>query len=267
MRVSHELEKQQYLFDLQGYLVLEDILSSDEVATLNRLIDGQSLPEPGEIRRFGGAAGGAPECPGFLEWGEPFCDLLDHPRIMPILRFMLGDCFRLDRIYGIYMREGMEAGYLHGGNTPYSQGEYYHFRDGRIHNGFTVVSWNLADTGPQYGGFCCIPGSHKSNFKIPQEIYEAPEKAPCVVIPEAGAGSVVFFTEALTHGTAVWQGKHQRRTLLYKYCQSQVAYSRRRVKPPTTVVLTPRQNILFEEPADPFKFFSSLFDPEFGKND
>lgn len=186
---------------------------------------------------------------------------------MPILRFMLGDCFRLDRIYGIYMREGMEAGHLHGGNTPYSQGEYYHFRDSRIHNGFTVVSWNLADTGPQYGGFCCIPGSHKSNYKIPQEIYEAPEKARCVVLPEAKARSVIFFTEALTHGTAAWRGQHQRRSLLYKYCQSQVAWSSRRVKPPTTVVeLTPRQKILFEEPSNPRNFFPSLFDREYEKN-
>lgn len=70
--MSDSLEKQQYLFDLQGYLVIEDILSADEVATLNRLIDDQNLPQPGKVRRFGGAAGGAPECSGFLEWGKPF---------------------------------------------------------------------------------------------------------------------------------------------------------------------------------------------------
>ncbi|MBI1929205.1 phytanoyl-CoA dioxygenase family protein [Candidatus Poribacteria bacterium] len=260
------LEMYQYLFDLQGYLVVTDVLSPDEVATLNRFIDAQNLPEPGKVRRFGGAAGGAPEGPGFLEWGKPFCDLLDHPRIMPILRFMLGDCFRLDRIYGMYMGEGMTSGRLHGSNTPYSQGEYYHVRDGRIHNGFTVVSWNLADTGPQYGGFCCIPGSHKSNFKLPAEIYEAPEKAPCVVTPEAPAGSVILFTEALTHGTAAWTGKHERRSLLYKYSQSQVAWSSGRVKPPATVELTPRQKILFLEPANPGNFFPSLFAPEFERN-
>ncbi|MCZ6680906.1 MAG: phytanoyl-CoA dioxygenase family protein [Candidatus Poribacteria bacterium] len=265
-----ELETQQYLFDLQGYMVLEDVLSSDEVVTLNRLIDAQNLPQPGLeaglIRRFGSAAGAGPEGPGFLEWGKPFCGLLDHPRIMPILRFMLGECFRLDRIYGIYMREGTTALGLHGGNTPYSPGEYYHVRDGRIHNGFTVVAWNLTDTGPQSGGFICIPGSHKSNFKIPKEILETPEKAPCAVIPEVRAGSVVLFTEALTHGTAAWRGKHQRRSLLYKYCQSQVAWSNKRVKLPKTVELTPRQKILFGEPANPGNFFPSLFEPEFEKD-
>ena len=99
-----DLEMQQYLFDLQGYLVIENVLSSEEVSTLNQLIDKQSLPAPKEAMRFGSAAGGAPEGPGFLGWGQPFCDLLDHPQIMPILRFRLGDCFRLDRLYGIQMQ-------------------------------------------------------------------------------------------------------------------------------------------------------------------
>ena len=77
------LEMLQYLFDLQGYIVIEDVLTPAEVAALNSLIDAQELPPPGKIRRFGGAAGGAPEGPGFLEWGKPFCELLDHPRILP----------------------------------------------------------------------------------------------------------------------------------------------------------------------------------------
>ena len=97
----NDLHLLQYLFDVQGYLVIEDALNTAEVATLNRLLDVQQLPAPGHPQRFGRA----PDGPGFLEWGQPFCDLLDHHRIMPILRFRLGDCFRLDRIYGIYMQQ------------------------------------------------------------------------------------------------------------------------------------------------------------------
>ncbi len=107
-------------------LVVEGVLGSEEVATLNELLDRQKLPPPGKVQRFGSA----PEGPGFLQWGKPFCDLLDHPRIMPILRFRLGDCFRLDRLYGMYMREGMPRGLLHadyGATSPNSgslPGEY-----------------------------------------------------------------------------------------------------------------------------------------------
>ena len=41
-----DLELQQYLFDLQGYLVIENVLTPTEVATLNQLIDQQNLPTP-----------------------------------------------------------------------------------------------------------------------------------------------------------------------------------------------------------------------------
>ena len=42
------------------------------------------------------------------------------------------------------------------------------------------------------------------------------------------AGSVVLFSEAVMHGTAPWRADHERRTLLYKYCVSHMAWSRAR---------------------------------------
>ena len=257
-----DLHLQQYLFDVQGYLVIKDALSAAEVARLNRLLDRQQLPAPGQTQRFGSAPDGA----GFLAWGQPFCALLDHPRIMPILRFRLGDCFRLDRIYGMCMKQGMARGRLHadyGATSKASRaqpGEYVPFRDDQIYNGFVVVSWCLTNSGPGMGGFCCIPGSHKSNYRLPQQIDEASEESPCVIIPEAPAGSVILFTEALTHGTAAWQARHERRSLLYKYCVSNMAWTSRRVQSPADADLTPRQQILFRDPADPFTHFPSLFE-------
>lgn len=261
-------EVQQYLYDLQGYLVIEDALNADAVAELNRLVNEQELPDGDRVTRFGGAAGSIPDGPGFLEWGQPFCGLLDHPVIMPVLRFVLGDCFRLDRLYGIKMREGMPRGLLHadyGATAPHSgaqPGERYHARENEIAAGFAVVSWNLTDTDPEHGGFCCIPGSHKSSFKLPNAIEEAPENSPYVIIPSAPAGSVTVFTEALTHGTAAWKARHERRTLLFKYCVSHTAWSSNRVRWPANITMTPRQEILLREPADPYRYFPSLFDEE-----
>ena len=62
--------------------------------------------------RFGSAGGGAPSCPGFLNWGQPFADLLLHPRILPFLSEFLdasGYGVRLDRHYGMHMAEGEES--------------------------------------------------------------------------------------------------------------------------------------------------------------
>ena len=241
----------KYLFDLRGYLIVENALSPEELAELNRLVDERDLPEPpleSGRARFG----------GFLAWDKAFCNLLDHPRIMPLLKFILGDGFRTDHYYGIYHRAGTGPLGLHGGNTPYDPPEYYHFRNGNMYNGLTVVSWNLTDTGPKHGGFCCIPGSHKANYRCPPEIREAHINAECVVVPEAKAGSVVIFTEALTHGSAPWTAQHMRRSLLYKYSPAQQSWSKRYVPPPEGVELTPRQRLLFEQPY--FSGRASLFE-------
>ncbi|NJN48476.1 MAG: phytanoyl-CoA dioxygenase family protein [Candidatus Competibacteraceae bacterium] len=184
----------------------------------------------------------------FLTWGKPFCDLLDHPSMMPYLKVILGDGFRLDHYYGIYLKAGAGRLRLHGGHTPYDPPEYYHFHDRKMHNGLVVVTWNLAEAGPEYGGFCCIPGSHKANYPCPPEIREAHINSGCVVVPEARAGSVVIFTEALTHGTAPWTAAHQRRSLLYKYSPAQQSWGKAYLQPPPEVELTPRQKLLFEPP-------------------
>jgi hypothetical protein len=177
-------ELQQYLFDLQGYLVIHGVLGAAEVAELNRLIDAQRLPSPRERIRFGSAAGLHGPDHGFLNWGEPFCRLLDHEAILPIPRLRLGDCFRLDRLYGIRMRKGQTMGSMHADygasarNSFTKPGERFHFAPNGIYEGFTVVAWNLTDAGPAYGGFWCIPGSHKSHFKLPRQIHEARNRPP-----------------------------------------------------------------------------------------
>ena len=283
----NDLELLQYLFDLQGFIVIENALSAGEVAALNRLIDEQNLPPPSESTRFGSAptlaaslvkpeAGvpegeasadqSAPVGSGFLGWGKAFCDLLDHPSILPALRMRLGDAFRLDRLYGMNMTKGMAYGRLHadyGATAPKSgsqPGEYYAFRPNQVYEGFIVVAWALSDSGPDHGGFCCIPGSHKSNYKLPQRISDEHEASPAVVIPAMPAGSVILFTESLTHGTATWRADHVRRALLYKYCISHLAWTSKRVEAPTNIELTRRQKLLLREPGDPLRHFPSLFE-------
>ena len=81
------------------------------------------------------------------------------------------------------------------------------------------MTFNLADAPEGAGGFACIPGSHKSNFltEIPSEVRRFERPAHYVAQPALEAGDVLFFTEALVHGTMPWTAGHQRRALLYKY--------------------------------------------------
>ena len=176
-------EVERYLFDLQGYLIVEDVLDVEAVAELNRLIDLQAMGENIEQAR------GRLHSGGFLTWGQPFVDLLDHERIMPLLKVILGDGFPAVRpllcdLPGGRGRAARVARRQHAlrpaGVLPLPQRTDVQWANGR--------SWNLADTGPEQGGFCCIPGSHKVNYPCPQEIREAHIEAGCVVVPEQRPG-------------------------------------------------------------------------------
>ena len=273
------VQLRRYLYDLQGYLVVEDVLSPAQVATLNAMLDEQ-LPElPEDWReaakdapqglyntyRFGAAGGSHGTHAGFLEYGQPFCKLMDHPLTMELMRAQLGDCFRLDRIFGMRMREGMPSGKLHsdyGPSHPFSgakPGTVYPQPGHQARHGFAVAAFNLTDCGPETGGLCCIPGSHNTHIRLPQCIRDG-RLDEVVHVPKAPAGSVTFFTEATTHGTLKWIANHERRSLLYKYCASQLVWSRARVRPPEGIELTDRQQRLLEEPAGAHWFFESLFD-------
>ena len=272
-------ELRTYLYDLQGYLVIEDVLTPGQVAELNGILD-ERLPEvpedwqeqrkadprgPYGSYRFGMAGGSHDTNPGFLGWGQPFVDLMDHAATMEVMRNQLGDCFRLDRIFGMRMREGMPSGRLHsdyGASEPFTRaepGKVYPQPAHQALHGFGVAAFNLTDSGPETGGLCCIPGSHNSHIRLPRQIREG-EYDDVVIAPKAPAGSVTLFSEATTHGTMQWRAKHERRTLLYKYCASQLSWSRARVTPPSGVELSKRQQLLLAEPAGAHWFFPSLFE-------
>ena len=51
--MNEDLELQQYLFDLQGYVVIENALDEDELNALNALLDEREIPEPGKGARVG----------------------------------------------------------------------------------------------------------------------------------------------------------------------------------------------------------------------
>ena len=194
----------QYLYDLQGYLVVEDVLSKDEVAVLNATLDATLDPIPDDweqqikeyphrqtgIYRFGAAGGSHGTSPGFLQYGESFCRLMEYPVTMEIMRLQLGDCFRLDRIFGMRMRQGMPSGQLHsdyGAAEPFTRAEvgkpYFQPHYQALH-GFAMAAFNLTDSGPETGGLCVIPGSHNSHFKLPRSVREG-QKNDVVICPRA----------------------------------------------------------------------------------
>jgi len=204
---------ERYLFDLRGFLVIEDALLPDQVAELNVLLDEMvavhnQAEKPWSRFNF------------LLGCGQSFQTLIDNPRITPYLRELLGDGFRLDHDYVHLIRRpgtGPIGTFLHGGGTPYDPCQYYFYKHGQMYNGLTAVAYSLTDVNPDNGGFGCIPGSHKSHFSIPDALQDLENPHPCIEEVSGKAGSAIVFTEALTHTTLFWKATHERRTLFYIY--------------------------------------------------
>ena len=67
--------------------------------------------------------------------------------------------------------------------------------------------------------------------------------------PEAEAGDMIIFTEALVHGTMPWEGEHERRALLYKFSPGHSAWSQSYYNPDDYPNVTDQQRRIMEPPS------------------
>jgi ectoine hydroxylase-related dioxygenase (phytanoyl-CoA dioxygenase family) len=234
-------EYDHYLFDLNGYIVVEGALSPELVGGMNEAIDQHRdrinirTPEQaldGSLKEQGGRAAeglkgthGRGDFGGYLfweqPWRQPFLDAIALPYIMRAMLATIGPRFRLVGNGGMTMTKGSEGFMLHGGGTPeleHMREVFYHrFEFGRMSNGLMSVSFALSDQGPEDGGFVCIPGSHKANYLCPRDVRRLEMDLGCIKHFSLKAGDAVIFTEALTHGTVPWKADFERRLLRYLY--------------------------------------------------
>lgn len=180
---------------------------------------------------------GSPSTPAFRALIEP-------PSIAPLLAELLGDprwghidpmVPTADRPHYRLDHDNMD---FKGGYEPSSDGSAP--GDGNLHghvaNHHVTAVYELVDVGPGDGGFCCIPGSHRPDFRWPngmdiptrdkrQHGWRRPVAgswAPEIGVRrvEGKAGQCILFSEKLLHATAPWTGATQRRTVFYKYAPS-----------------------------------------------
>ena len=242
---------EQYLFDLQGFLVVEDALDANQLTALNGILDHRIKDEvaaDSHTHRF----------LDLLDWGKPYQDLVDNPCIIDYLAELIGDPLRLDHVYLDIIRSGKGpiGTSLHGGATPLHPTHYYRHRNNTMRNGLFVVAYNLYDVNPGDGGFAAVPGSHKSNYAFPSHWKEldGSQDLPFVAKVTGRAGTAILFTEAMTHGTLPWHGQ-ERRTIFYKYSPPAMSWSNRYFNAADYPAMTERQKAMLAPPsalASPF---------------
>jgi Phytanoyl-CoA dioxygenase (PhyH) len=232
--VTHARSIEKYLFDVNGYLVVEDALGPQLLKRLNAAVDECSehvLPEDYDLALGAAAFVGEHKRTGFLDalgWPEPhgeaFRDLVALPAVLEHMLDLIGDGFRLDSVRGTVMSPGTEGFALHGGSGLVDTQCTYDVRDGHLRNGLITVGYALTDVAPGEGGFVCIPGSHKANFPCPDQLARLENGAEHVKQFAIRAGSAVVFTEALIHGTLPWLGDAPRRTVFVRYCPGALCF-------------------------------------------
>ena len=219
--------RERYFWDLTGYLVVKGVLSKDEVARANDIVDRywDRVEVGGSTAResvaFAGT--GRPMLPGILEFPkpdcEPFREMLAHPVLVKYLNVMCDKGFRLD--HGpmfIVSNKGTAGHTMHGNGEPHRPHVAYHHQNGKPWVGGVTVAWQLHDCEEGMGGFACVPSSHKAMFPMPSGVHTGDDDMGLIKQPVVEAGDVIFFMDsAQAHGATPWKLDTTRRSILFKY--------------------------------------------------
>lgn len=231
MTLTSSTELNDYLFDLQGYFVLEGAVEPELVTALNETLSKIPPIEPGgwwgNVQRSPSAEPDkGVEYQNVVEAGEPFERLIDHPSWIGYLDRYCGEpdslktglfideCFAAIRRPGGYLR-------VHSGGYRKSMRGRYHYEHGVWRCAQVNVLIALTDIGPGDGGTLIVPASHKSNLPHPERAQFARghmDDMVGVVAPELRRGDALVFTDALAHGAATRTNPEgERRTVIYRY--------------------------------------------------
>jgi ectoine hydroxylase-related dioxygenase (phytanoyl-CoA dioxygenase family) len=239
-------EDERYLFDLNGYLIVRGVLSPEQVKEATDMIDKHSEDmierKEGALRnavkgtKYYGSGPGRKDLGQVLEWGADssiFKSILAHPRLVPLFHGILGKGYRLDHLpFVIAQDTGAEGFQLHGGTVDCTSGEYnphlaYTCHHNMIRSALMGCNVMLTDHNAGDGGFCIVPGSHKSNFKMPPGMVDGEAHEEFIRQPTTKAGDVVLFSEGTVHGAMAWTpADRQRRVCLYRFSPATNVYGR-----------------------------------------
>lgn len=205
--------EQKYLLDTRGWLLIPGVLASDEIAEMKafcyRLRDEpQSIPEAHRS-----------------SIGGPLERLIDHPAVAGFMNEFVaygshatahGYGFRCEGSFLSIRRAGDDNFAPHGGNGLYrfpGNSHTYHCYPGHANSALTRAVWELNPVRKGDGGTCFLTGSHKAVFPLPESLQARDswlwEDYACP------AGSLLFFTEAITHTGTRWNNAQTERVAVF----------------------------------------------------
>jgi len=203
---------QRFHFDAYGYVLLEKILSEDEVERMKAALYRMKVDPNLEARRvYVHRHGDHHTLFGHLvEYDPALLDYAVHPKLIPLVEEVVGGAVRLEESEAIINRRRPDADpdalrrrrtHPTGFHTGTRHGWGTYFEENRFHSLFCKCLAYLTDVGPDDGGTAVIPGSHRMSWPQKEMIQAAMEDERLIDQIVAPAGSVLLFTESLIHST------------------------------------------------------------------
>lgn len=214
-------KKFDYEFDLNGYVILKNVIEKKKIHKANRLIKGIEKLKSSDLPEgcFFGKKKNSEELyiSNILSINKLFEDLASLPIFMKLIKRVTGNSnfFRLNHAVAMTKLKKNTYTYLHMGNLPHHPKVFYFTKDKKIFSNITKILIPLCNNTEKDGGFAVIPGSHKSGFKRPYN--DNPKNNPHLKFVDAKIGDAVIFTESLAHGSLVNKTGRIRRILSYMY--------------------------------------------------
>jgi hypothetical protein len=241
-------DAERYWFDVQGFVVIPGVISCSQVTACNASLEAHrerveytplsengrgwvvppplagSSPQPGRSQLSHTMQLPSPHC-------QPFREAFLNEKALGCMHGLIGVGFRGTEGRVLLTSEGAEGHALHSGGTTRDAseedstlalgGHMSLCQNGKLWNAVVSVQYALSAVHAGDGGFCVIPGSHKSNWECPRQVRACEigsiTQPGQLVQPVMQPGDMLLFTEAVTHGTLPWVAQHERRTLMFRY--------------------------------------------------
>ena len=228
---------QRYHLEVFGYVVVENVLTTDEVTSLRdalyALRDGLLELEDPSVKgpRVNGAymATDKPHhhfMANILEADPIITSYATHARLVSMAEELMGSEARIVEMNAhINSRDPSTSepprfGFHSGTDIAFGG----HVHDGLFHCNFVKTLTNLTDLGPEDGGTTVIAGSHKVDVPRKDLIelaYDDPSLIHQVIAP---AGSTLLFSETLIHATGNIKSDRERVIIITGYGSTMFPY-------------------------------------------
>jgi len=204
-------DAQRLFFETNGYLVIPDALSPEELTRVRAAADRAEAAWRADPSRLGLRRENIQQIQAPIEYDDVLFDLLEHPKTFPLIREILGnDVSMIDNDFFISPpHTGSHALWHHDVGMP----GVYHPRSVMMVKLFFL----LEDVSEDGGCTLFLPGSHHfpMDFALPK--VENPMEMPGHAKMAFPAGTAYLFNGRCYHAATDNNSDRSRRVLIYNY--------------------------------------------------